>query len=231
MGHKVIQCFTLWTCSEVGVFYCLHPSFLTFWFLVAWLLHQHWELYKKSFVDLFIDWIGGYKHYRMIFKTSGKDPFIKVQQVHPTIYKFNKLRNHREAVITTEISTPERHTHIFHATHIKIFLRALFSDTDTEAQLHWDCGAVTCHLERKLWHYPGIPLPWGSARGEGVGIGTEAEREAGHCVFSGAKGHCGPPLFAGSKHKWIILSAVSQCLIYSHTIQKELSHPVLFGML
>lgn len=163
MGHKVIQCFTLWTCSEVGVFYCLHPSFLTFWFLVAWLLHQHWELYKKSFVDLFIDWIGGYKHYRMIFKTSGKDPFIEVQQVHPTIYKFNKLRNHSEAVITTEISTPEWYTHIFHATHIKInegtFLRARGKNRHRSSVT---LGLWGCHLSpgEKALTLPGeSPFP------------------------------------------------------------------------
>lgn len=93
----------------------------------------------------------------MIFKTSGKVPFIKVHQVHPTIYKFNKLRNHSEAVITTEISTPERYTHIFHATHIKTyegtFLRAR-GKIDTEAQLPWDCGAVTCHPERNTQESP-----------------------------------------------------------------------------
>lgn len=153
MGHKVIQCFTLWTCSEVGVFYCLHPSFFNLLIPGRLVTPPTLRTLQKVFVDLFIDWIGGYKHYRMIFKTSGKDPFIEVQQAHPTIYKFNKLRNHSEAVITTEISTPERYTHIFHATHIKInegtFLRAR-GKIDTEAQLPWDCGAVTCHLERKL---------------------------------------------------------------------------------
>lgn len=170
MGHKVVQCFTLWTCSEVGVFYCPHPSLLTFWFLVAWLPHQHWELYKKSFVYLFIDGIGGYKHHRMIFKTSGKVPFIKVQQVHPTIYKFNKLRNHSEAVITTEISTPERYIHIFHATHIKInegtFLRVRGKNRHRSSVT---LGLLGCHLSpgEKDLTLPGNPPSLAQLQGGG----------------------------------------------------------------
>lgn len=118
---------------------------------------------KSLFVDLFIDWIGGYKqHFRMIFKTPGKVPFIKVQQVHPIIYKFSRLRNHSKAVLTTEISTPEQHTHTFSMPPTSKLTKALFSEQggktdtednglrDTEAQLHWDCEAVTCHLERKI---------------------------------------------------------------------------------
>lgn len=118
--------------------------------------------------------------------------------MHPTIYKFNKLRNHSEAVITTEISTPERYIHIFHATHIKInegtFLRVRGKNRHRSSVT---LGLLGCHLSpgEKDLTLPGNPPSLAQLQGGGgVGIVTGAEHEPGHCGFSRAKGLCGPPL-------------------------------------
>lgn len=108
--------------------------------------------------------------------------------------------------------------------------KALFSGQgekiDIEAQLPWDCGAVTCHLERKIWHYPGIPLPWGSARGEREGIITEAEHGAGHCVFLELKVTVGP-LCLQTPNTSGLFYQLSHNALSTHTQLKK-NFPTLF---